>query len=94
MKYLSYIVFAIAIATLFLVLCMYKKIQLGIAVIKCAALFVADVKLAILVPIITSFIVIIWVIIWIVVFLYSLSNFDSATKDPDYPIASVTYNDN
>lgn len=87
MKYLAYIVFAIAAATALLVICMYKKIQLGIAVIKCAALYVGDVKLAILVPIITCFVVIIWIIIWIVVFLYSLSNFDKATKDPDYPIA-------
>jgi len=91
MKILSYVVFAIAAFTVFIVLCMYTKIRLGIAIIKTAALYVGDVKLSIIIPILTSIVIAAWFIIWLVVFLYRLSYYDKIEKNPDYPISSVSY---
>lgn len=74
-------------------LCYFNRIQMAIAVIKTAALFVLEVPSVMLVPPIMSIIVAGYFALWIISFLYIYSMGDIKGSS-DTPLATVEWNEN
>lgn len=87
---LSIVFFVIAGLSFLILLCMLRKLQLAIGVIKTAAVYVAETPLALTVPpIITVFLGLFWAW-WIVSVLYVYSS-GTITGSQSSPLASVTF---
>jgi len=66
---------------LLLILCLCKRIRLGIAVNKVAAQFVGNNKATLLVPIIQAFLSMVWWTVWIIVVLFTVSKVPDTARN-------------
>mgnify|MGYP003389195204 CR=1 FL=1 len=72
-NYYEFASYACAIITVayFITICaFYTKIRIAIRIMETAADFVTECTLIVLVPPITSTLIVVWVIVWLVVFVY------------------------
>ncbi|KAL4485826.1 hypothetical protein ABPG72_012366 [Tetrahymena utriculariae] len=93
LKYLSYAVFALDGLFLIVFLCLFNRIRLAIAIIKSAALFVAEVKSSFLVPPVVTIFCMLFTAWWVVAFVFVYSVGD--IQESDYgPFASVKWQKN
>lgn len=93
LKYIGYVVFGFAALCLIIFLCIFRKIQQAIAIIKSAALFVAEVKSVFFVPPIISLLNMIFIAWWIITFVYVYSVGDIQGSS-NGPFASVKWSKN
>jgi hypothetical protein len=73
--------------------CYFRSIQLAIAIVKSAALFLRDVPSALIVPLVFGLLIIAFWSFWITMFLFVYSSGDIRGSDST-PFATVDWNDN
>lgn len=82
--YGSYGVGGLAAALLLCVLCNCKNIKIGVAVMKCTALFIAQTPQVFLVPPLAIAFICSWLVTWLIFAAY-LASVGQITQDPDRP---------
>ncbi|KAF4670391.1 hypothetical protein FOL47_002068 [Perkinsus chesapeaki] len=86
-KYSSYVVLGLAALYLLILLCLCKRIRLGIALNKVAAQFVYNNKLVLIIPVLQTIKCMGWWAVWLVAVCFTISNV------PEAKIKTGTYTD-
>ena len=71
--YASYGVWGLSALLLCCAICNQKNIRIGVAVMKCTAMFIGDTPQVFLVPPVAIVFLVVWLIVWIVMALYIFS---------------------
>mmetsp|Transcript_30222 Transcript_30222/g.87842 ORF Transcript_30222/g.87842 Transcript_30222/m.87842 type:complete len:750 (-) Transcript_30222:1176-3425(-) len=77
----SYVLWALGALFILIVLCLCERIQLGIAVIKSAALFVAHTPTVLFVPLVVGIITCVYYVFWIAVAAWTMSTLTEAESE-------------
>lgn len=87
----SYIVYGLVAVFLIFILFMFRRIRLAVAIMKSGALFLKDVWLIILVPILVFIVSVLVFIYWVLALVYIFSSGYIEDKDEDNHMAHITW---
>ncbi len=77
-QYVWYGLWGIAVIYVLLIICLFNRIRLGIAIFKCTASFIGSNPLIFLIPVIFLFLILIWIVVWMffAAYIYSVGDIE------------------